>query len=84
MNQYEDKMAPYLELTKALYKDLVTVAKSAAGALQVGSLTFAVSDVSGSAGRLFPREGDNNFCYVVVDPLARHAKLWYHAWYPMM
>jgi hypothetical protein len=35
MNQYDDAIEPYLSLTKSLYKDLVTVNKTAAGALQV-------------------------------------------------
>jgi len=77
--QYDDSIEPYLRLTKALYKDLVTVNKSAGGALQIGSLTFLVTDVAGSCASLFPRPSPHNFCYVVVDPLARHVKLWYAA-----
>ena len=84
MNQWEDKVAPYLELTKALYKDLVTVNKSAGGALQVGSFSFIIEGVAGGSASLFSRPSPHNFCYVVVDPLARHVKLWYAAWWPMM
>ena len=84
MNQYEDSIEPYLKLTKAAYKDLVTVNKSAGGALQVSSLTFAVESVAGGSASLFPRPSPHNFCYVVVDPVARRVKLWYAAFFPMM
>ena len=84
MNQYDERMDLYLSITKALYKDLVTVSKTPAGALQVSSLTYQVESVSGSSASLFPRDGDHNFCYVAVDPLNRHVKLFYAAWFPMM
>jgi hypothetical protein len=84
MNQYEDSIEPYLKLTKAAYKDLVAVNKSAGGALQVSSLTFAVESVAGGSASLFPRPSPHNFCYVVVDPVARRVKLWYAAFFPMM
>ena len=84
MNQYDNKMQPYLDLTKKLYKDLVTVSKAPNGALQVSSLTYEIEGVSGSSANLWPRQNDHNFCYVAVDPLARHVKLWYCAWFPMM
>lgn len=84
MNQYDDAIEPYLSLTRALYKDLVTVNKSAGGALQVSSLTFLVESVRGDNAQLFPRASPHNFCYVCVDPAARHVKLWYAAWWPIM
>ena len=84
MNQYDDEIEPYLSLTRGLYKDLVSVSKTPAGALQVGSLSYAVESVSGSSAALFARPSPNNFCYVTIDPLARQVKLWYGAWFPMM
>mmetsp|Transcript_43601 Transcript_43601/g.87249 ORF Transcript_43601/g.87249 Transcript_43601/m.87249 type:complete len:272 (-) Transcript_43601:389-1204(-) len=84
MNQYEDKIDPYLNMTRALYKDLVSVQKTKSGTLAVSSLTYAISDVAGSSASLFPRPSPHNFCYVTVDPLARRVKLWYGAWFPMM
>lgn len=84
MNQYDDAIETYLTMTKQLYKDLVTVSKSAAGALQVSSLTFAVDSVAGSSNALFPKQNEHNFCYVTIHPLQRHVKLWYCAWFPMM
>jgi len=84
MNQYEDKIEPYLSMTRGLYKDIVSVHKTKSGTLAVGSLTFQVTDVTGSAASLFPRPSPHNFCYVTVDPMARRVKYWYSAWYPMM
>ena len=83
-HRYEDKIEPYLNMTRALYKDLVSVQKTKSGTLSVGSLTYSVSDVAGSSASLFSRPSPHNFCYVTVDPLARRVKLWYAAWYPMM
>lgn len=84
MNQYDDEIEPYLTATRGLYKDLVTVSKTAGGALQVGSFTYSVASASGSSASLFPRPSSHNFCYVTIDPLSRHVKLWYSAWFPMM
>ena len=84
MNQYDDSIEMYLQLTKAIYKDLVTVNKGVGGTLQVSSHTFAIDAVSGSSASLFSRPSPHNFAYVVVDPLARHVKLWSAAFFPMM
>ena len=84
MNQYDDQINPYLTLAKSIYKDLVTVHRTAAGSLQIGSLAFMVSEICGSGANLFPRLSPNNYCYVTVDPAARHVKIWYGAFYPMM
>ena len=84
MNQWDETIEPYFKLTKQVYKDLVTVNKGTSGQLQVSSHTYAVDSVSGSSASLFPRPSPHNFCYVIVDPIARHAKIWYAAWFPMM
>jgi len=84
LNQYEDSMVPYLDMCKGLYKDLVAVHKDGAGELRVRSLAFEVSGATGGAAPLFPRESANNFCYVTIDPVQRHVKYWYAAWFPMM
>ena len=85
LNQFDDKMEPYLAACKALYKDLVAVQKEAStGKLQVRSLCYEVTEASGDAGSLFPRASPHNFCYVCIDPVQRHVKYWYAAWFPMM
>ena len=72
----------YLNLTRGLYKDLVAVHKTAAGTLQVSSYTYEISEASGSSASLFsaPRSTTATSPSVV----ARNAKLWYAAWFPMM
>lgn len=85
LNQWDDAMEPYLSACKALYKDLVAVQKEAStGKLQVRSLCYEVTEVAGDTGALFPRASPHNFCYVCVDPVQRHVKYWYAAWFPMM
>merc|ERR1712046_330566 len=84
MNQYEDVIDPYLETTKALYKDMGTVQKNASGALQVASMAFEITAVAGGSAKLFPRDSPHNFCYVSIDPVARLVKYWYAAWFSMM
>jgi len=82
MNQWDTEMEPYLALTKALYKDLVTVQKTAGGKLQIASLATSVTGISGCS--LFPRESPHNFCYVSIDPIARQVKCWYAAFFSIM
>ncbi|KAL1514952.1 hypothetical protein AB1Y20_004028 [Prymnesium parvum] len=82
MNQFDDGMETYLSLTKALYKDLVTVQKSSSGALQIASHIVQVTGIVGN--QLFPRESPHNFCYVSIDPFARQVKCWYGAWFAIM
>jgi len=84
LNQYEDSMEPYLDLAKGLYKDLVSVQKDGAGQLQVRSLALQVNSASSTGAPLFPRDTPHNFCYVTIDPLQRHVKYWYFAWFPGM
>jgi len=84
MNQWDDAMEPYLNLTRSIYKDLVSVHKTGTGALQVSSFTYLVTEVNGSSASLFSRPSEHNFCYITIDPTARHVKLWYSAWFPMM
>ena len=45
---------------------------------------FNLSAVLLRAGsvNLFPLKSRNNFCYVVVDPMRRLVKLWYHGMMP--
>lgn len=78
--QYEDDVGPYLDMTKALYKDLVTVVKDEdMKKLSVTSWIFRVEAYNDEAC-VFPgnRPHRQNFCYLIVDPLKRHVTAWYH------
>ena len=84
MNQYEDTLEPYKDMCKAVYRDLLAVQKDNAGRLQVRSLALQVTRATTTAAPLWPRDGDNNFLYVSIDPLQRRVTMWYGAWFPMM
>lgn len=84
LNQYEDQIEPYLTMTKALYKDLVAVQKDGAGQLHVRSIALNVLEASGSELALFPSASKHNFCYLTIDPLQRHVRYWYSAYFSMM
>ena len=78
--QYEDSIEPYLDITKLLYKDLVSVQKEAgSGELHVTSAVFKVS-ASDDNGVVYPADKDHeqNFAYLIIDPLKRHVNVLYH------
>lgn len=81
-NQYEDHVEQYFKVTKDIYKDLLTVRRSDTGDVEVLSLVACVSSL-GAGGELFPKENPLNFCYVVLDPLSRHIRLWYFGYRPI-
>uniref|UniRef100_A0A383WNR8 Cilia- and flagella-associated protein 300 n=1 Tax=Tetradesmus obliquus TaxID=3088 RepID=A0A383WNR8_TETOB len=82
--QYEDQLQPYLEVTKRLYKALLSVQKSSSGQVDVTSSVFEVTACSCESGvQLFPCVGArSNMCLVTVDPLRRLLKVLYHAHVP--
>uniref|UniRef100_A0A7S3WDQ7 Cilia- and flagella-associated protein 300 n=2 Tax=Emiliania huxleyi TaxID=2903 RepID=A0A7S3WDQ7_EMIHU len=82
LNQWEDDIAPYIDMTTALYK-VRLVHKDARGSLAVRSVVLRVLSVEGSAP-LFPSPSSHHRCLLAIDPLLRHVTLFYHAFYPMM
>lgn len=80
--QYEDIITPYLDVTKSLYKDLVTVQKSNSGELNIISKAFKVSGFDRNGSLCYPstEEHIQSFAYLVIDPLKRHVTLLYHSW----
>jgi hypothetical protein len=83
--QFEDKIDVYLETTKKLYKELLTVQKSSSGAIEVASVVYKVKRIETQSGKinLFPSTSRNNFLYVSVDPLKRVAKVLYNGFIPV-
>ncbi|EGF83953.1 hypothetical protein BATDEDRAFT_84667 [Batrachochytrium dendrobatidis JAM81] len=78
--QYENDLEPYLQVTKKLYKDLITVVKDPlTNKLKVASFIYKITQVKSSVSQLFPLEHPQNFCYVSIDPMRRHINLLYHA-----
>merc|ERR1719310_2521682 len=78
-NQDEDHVEEYFKITKAIYKDLVTVRRAQTGDVEVVSLVASVLSLS-EGGDLFAKESPLNFCYVIYDPVTRHVKVWYYGW----
>jgi len=80
MHQRDEDCLGYLEQTKAMYKDLLTVHKKAStGKVEVTSRVFQVSLAPAAAAKgqgapLFPGGvPDHSRCFVVVDPVRRYA-----------
>merc|ERR1712048_1350613 len=75
-NQWEDHVEDYFKVTKEVYKDLLTVRRGETGDVEVLS-TVACLRALGEGGQLFPKDNPLNFCYVILDPLMRHIRIWY-------
>ncbi|KAM9566415.1 cilia- and flagella-associated protein 300 [Guaruba guarouba] len=79
--QFEDAVGPYLETTKAFYKDLVSVQKNPeTKEISIISTVFRVSayDINGLC---YPSSKSHNqtFAYLVVDSCKRHVNTLYHS-----
>lgn len=80
--QFEDDIKPYLDVTRMLYKDLVSVVKDrSTSEIQAISQVFKLSIKHGDR-RAFPGSVDHlqNFCYLVVDPSKKNVKIVGHTW----
>uniref|UniRef100_A0A8C8AN41 Cilia- and flagella-associated protein 300 n=1 Tax=Otus sunia TaxID=257818 RepID=A0A8C8AN41_9STRI len=78
--QFEDVVDPYLETTKALYKDLVSVQKNPeTKEIQIISTVFRVSAYDEN-GLCYPssKSHQQTFAYLIVDPCKRHVHALYH------
>ncbi len=82
--QFEDSVEPYLESTRALYKELMSVQKEGSNTgdgakLRVISHVYRVV-VRDSCGVCYPEnEHRNSFAYLVVDPLKRLVTTFHHS-----
>uniref|UniRef100_A0A670YBG2 Cilia- and flagella-associated protein 300 n=1 Tax=Pseudonaja textilis TaxID=8673 RepID=A0A670YBG2_PSETE len=78
--QYEDDLSPYLETTKLLYKDLVSVQKDPETKnINIVSTVFKVCAYDAD-GLCYPisNSHEQNFAYLIVNPLNRHIYVLYH------
>ncbi|XP_034971797.2 cilia- and flagella-associated protein 300 [Zootoca vivipara] len=79
--QYEDELGPYLETTKALYKELVSVQKDPeTKEIKITSTIFKVCAYD-AHGLCYPSSNihEQNFAYLIVNPLKRHIYVLYHS-----
>jgi hypothetical protein len=82
MCQWDDQFEPYLDLCRALYKDLVSVHKTPSG-IKVGTHALKVKAIDGPTS-LFPDDHHPaNSCFLLVDPIKRTCIYWYTAWVPI-
>ncbi|KAK3582105.1 hypothetical protein CHS0354_009162 [Potamilus streckersoni] len=79
--QYEDTIDPYLNITKLLYKDIVSVQKNPeTKELSIISSVFKVTAMDKDDIVYYPAEHEHeqNFSYLIVDPMKRHVIVLYH------
>ncbi|XP_046876598.1 cilia- and flagella-associated protein 300 [Hypomesus transpacificus] len=81
--QYEDTVAPYVDTTKHIYRDLISVQKEAeTKKISVVSTVLKVSayDEAGLCypGRRGEEEEEQTFSYLIVDPFRRHVLVFHH------
>ena len=77
--QYEERIEPYLEMTKDFYKDIVSAAKEPETYIR----SVPVEILSIEKSNLYRNKfHPQNFFYVVIDPYQRYVHLWYHNWVP--
>jgi len=72
--QYEDNVKPYLNMSKSLYKDLISVQKDPeTKELSILSHVFKVSCYDDQDDMFFPAKKlhKQNFAYLIIDPLKR-------------
>ncbi|XP_078259277.1 cilia- and flagella-associated protein 300 isoform X1 [Rhinoraja longicauda] len=78
--QFEDTIDPYLEITKAVYKEIVSVQKDPeTKGIRVISTVFKVT-ASDDYGTCYPstKKHEQTFAYLIVDPIKRHVHVLYH------
>ena len=78
MHQRDDYVNDYLETTRALYKELLTVHKSnRTGKIEVSSAVYAVEPGGEGNRGVFSKESPHNRCYVIVDAVKKNATVVY-------
>jgi len=66
MMQWEDYIEPYLEATRGIYKDMLSVRKNTdTGKVQVSSLVYKVNSVEANTGLFAMPESPNNLLFCV-------------------
>ncbi|KAM4047458.1 cilia- and flagella-associated protein 300 [Anomaloglossus baeobatrachus] len=78
--QFEDTVDPYLQITKSIYKELLSVQKDPeTNQITIISSIFKVLAYDEN-GLCYPstRPHEQTFAYLIVDPLKRHVTALYH------
>lgn len=78
--QYEDKIEAYIDVTKSIYKDLISVQKDPqTKKLKIVSFVYRVEAFEEKT-KIYPNNtiDDQDFCYLIIDPFKRHIIVLYH------
>lgn len=79
LNQFDETVQPYTDTVRAVYKDLMAVAKNTnTSKIEITSKVYTVKSIQ-AEGRLFPDSDLLNVCFLVVDPFRRHVTWYYFA-----
>jgi len=88
--QYEDYITKYMDITKGLYKDLVSVVKDpSSGELSVMTLALEIKSIDVFFYAKYIKKGIvpypnkdkvQNFFYLLIDPPTRSVTVFYHHW----
>lgn len=76
--QWEDELAPYLDVCRELYRDLIAVHKKKGGGIEVGTIALHVQ-----SSDIFARPSPLNSCYLLVDPYKKTVVYFYTAYVPV-
>ncbi|KAM9497891.1 cilia- and flagella-associated protein 300 [Salvelinus alpinus] len=80
--QYEDTINPYIDTTRTIYRDLVSVQKNPENKeISVVSTVIKVFALDAS-GVCYParEKEEQSFSYLIVDPFRRHVYVFYHCY----
>lgn len=81
MCQADINIERYMQMTKDLYKELMTVYKNPkTNAIEVSSITYQVSAVEGL--QVFPRNSHHNRLFLVIDPMNHTVTMLYRPFTP--
>ncbi|XP_075706087.1 cilia- and flagella-associated protein 300 [Rhinoderma darwinii] len=78
--QFEDTIDPYLEITKSMYKELISVQKNPE-TKQINIISYVFKVLAHDEnGLCYPSTTthEQTFAYLIVDPLKRHVTALYH------
>ncbi|CAF1408024.1 unnamed protein product [Adineta steineri] len=73
--QYEDDVQPYLDVTKSVYKEIISVQKDAESqTIQVVSPVFKIEALNENGKKFYPSRTayEQDFAYIIIDPIKRH------------
>jgi hypothetical protein len=80
MHQRDENITSYLEMTKILYKELLTVHKaSSTNKIEITSKVYCIKTKDNETGAdlssstLFPGVPEHSHCFVIVDPVKKYA-----------